>query len=114
TFSRLVRAESGERRVLALAGVCTDPGRRGEGLGRKVVEAAFHSLSEESATVCLFQTGVPEFYHRLGAREVFNRFHNGQDPEGVCCSPWWNPHVMIYPAGAPWPEGPIDLQGPGY
>jgi hypothetical protein len=62
------------------------------------------------APLSLFQTGVPEFYEAMGARLVTNRFVNGESQE----NPFWDTCEMIYPATAGWPDGPIDLNGPGY
>ena len=116
-FPRIVRTANGPQRVQALAGVCSDPEVRGRGLGRRVVRAAFGAVDRGEYAVALFQTPVPEFYAKLGARPVVNGFRNSRfkaGDRGTAERPWWDPHVMIYPAGFPWPEGPIDLLGPGY
>lgn len=113
TFPRLIKWEGGEREILALAGVCVDPTRRGAGYGARVVRESFARIKEGEFNLSLFQTGVPEFYEKLGARRVENRFVNRQckDPEA---NPWWDEFVMIYPAQADWPECTIDLNGAGY
>ncbi|BCM90931.1 hypothetical protein IAD21_02794 [Abditibacteriota bacterium] len=100
----------GPLRVGALAGVCVHPDYRGRGWGRDVVRAAFNFLPQLSVEVSLFQTPVPDFYARLGARLVSNRFYNGSNPD----DPFHDPHKMIFPAEFDWPEGDIDLGGPGY
>jgi predicted N-acetyltransferase YhbS len=79
-FVREVFTTRGPLPVGALAGVCVHPDYRGHGWGRDVVRAAFDFLPELGVEVSLFQTGVPDFYARLGARLVFNRFHNGPNP----------------------------------
>lgn len=120
-FPRTVQAESGMLTLMALAAVCSDPNSRGWGLGRAVVRAAFDEVDRGRFPVTLFQTGVPEFYRKLGARAVDNRFVNSRfdastatPGRGTADNPWWNPHVMIYPAAFAWPAGTIDLLGPGY
>lgn len=116
-FPRQIRTTQGPLRVMALAGVCTAPERRGQGLGAAVVRAAFDLVDSGMFSVSLFQTPVIEFYAKLGARKVTNRFVNSLwkpgDPHSAT-HPWWDPDVMIYPASAEWPEGEIDLLGAGY
>lgn len=121
-FPREIRTAHGPLTVLALAGVCSAPERRGTGLGQRVTRAAFAEVDRGRFAVSLYQTGVPDFYAKLGARLVDNPFTNSRfDPSdpanlgrGTADQPWWNPHVMIYPATFDWPVGPIDLLGPGY
>ncbi|MFP4052294.1 MAG: GNAT family N-acetyltransferase [Phycisphaerae bacterium] len=110
---RRIRTADGAMDVLGLAGVKTHPDFRKQGLGAAVVRAAFAGVDDGSFPVSLFQTGVPGFYRKLGAREVDNRFVNrfGQDPAE---RPWWDKVVMIYPADADWPDGEIDLLGPAW
>lgn len=118
SFQREVRSvESGDRMwALALAGVCSRPACRGKGLGKAVALDAFSRLAEEPQlfSVSLFQTGVPEFYRKLGARTVGNRFINSLDPERPLENPWWDEWVMVLPAEANWFDGRVDLLGPGY
>lgn len=113
TFSRVIRFDGGSLEVMALAEVCVDPARRGEGHGARVVREAFRQVDEGPFAVSLFQTNVPGFYERLGAVKVANRFTDSTagDPEA---NPWWNDHVMVYPAFPGWPAGIIDLCGRGY
>ncbi len=122
-FPREIQTSAGPLRVGALAAVCSDPDHRGRGLGRDVARAAFKRVDDGAHPVSLFQTGIPDFYARLGARPVENKFINSrwQPPRegessghGTRDNPWWNPHIMIYPAPYPWPEGEVDLLGPGY
>ena len=100
--------------VLALAGVCTDPKVRGQGMGVAIVRKAFEKLAELNLDVCLFQTGVASFYEKLGARKIDNQFVNSANATDQVANPWWDKAVMIYPAEADWPNGKIDLGGPGY
>jgi GNAT superfamily N-acetyltransferase len=112
---RTIRTGAGEMTVLALARVCSLPERRGKGLGAQVVRAAFQLVDEGTYPFALFQTtpDVRPFYEKLGACPVENKFINsrGDDP-GVC--PFWNEVILRYPASGSWPDGVIDLQGPGY
>jgi len=110
SFPRVVADESGNRfQILALANVCTRPERRGQGLGQSVVEAAWSRLCPEYS-VSFFQTPVPAFYEKLGARLVNNSIFNGSGDARA----FWDPYAMIYPASAPWTEAKIDLLGPGW
>jgi GNAT superfamily N-acetyltransferase len=116
-FPRTISTSDGPLRILALAGVCSAPEKRGLGLGAAVVRAAFAQVAAGRYGVALYQTGVPRFYEKLGARLVHNPFINSRHcpgDKGSPDNPWWEPHVMIYPAAASWPEGSIDLCGPGY
>lgn len=100
----------GRLAVGALAAVCVHPDHRGRGWGEAVVRAAFDFLPEIGVSVALFQTGVPHFYQKLGACVINNRFFNGENSQ----NPFWDTCEMIYPASFAWPDGPIDLNGPGY
>ncbi len=109
-FPREIYTPDGLLKVAALASVCVDANHRGEGLGAAVVRCAFEMV----VPVSLFQTGVPGFYERLGARSVDNKFVNSGCDKDAEASPWWDKYVMIYPGEYRWPEGIIDLNGPGY
>ncbi|MBK8475348.1 MAG: GNAT family N-acetyltransferase [Opitutaceae bacterium] len=116
-FPREIMTSRGALRVLALAGVCTAPECRGRGFGAAVVRAAFAQVDRGAFSVALFQTAVPDFYAKLGARTVSNAFVNSRyrpGDRGSAEHPWWDPNVMIYPAAFRWPEGPIDLLGEGF
>jgi len=115
TFARTIKWESGaEKTVMALAGVVADPELRGKGYGKAVVQAAFGRVDNGEFPAALWQTNHPGFYEQLGARKIDNRFSDHRDRGGSNTSPWWNDFIMIYPADADWPFGPIDLNGPGY
>ena len=116
TFEREIEFSdlSERKKVLALASVCSDPDLRGRGYGMAVVRDAFSRVDEGEFSLSLYQTGVPEFYEKLGARIVENRFVNSlsiTDPEA---NPWWEKFCMIYPASSAWSDGLVDLLGPGY
>ena len=114
TFPRLIHTQATDLVIMGLAGVCVLPERGGEGFGMDIVRKAFERVDGGDFPLTLFQTGVPGFYIKLGAKSVTNRFVNRQDTEAPDANPWWDPNVMIYPAGAAWPEGTIDLNGPAY
>lgn len=116
TFAREITTAEGEQTVMALAMVATDPERRGQGLGAAVVEAAFERARSTDFDVCLYQTSfeVEPFYERLGACRVTNPLVNSLSETDPNANPFWDEVVMRYPASAPWPDGEIDLCGPGY
>jgi len=109
-----VGTERGPLDIIQFAGVCVAQELRGQQIGRKIVEWAFEKVGQPGLGVALFQTGVPGFYEKLGARCVDNRFVNSTNTEAPEANPWWDEHIMIYPADFDWPEGTIDLLGPGY
>jgi predicted GNAT family N-acyltransferase len=112
---RTIATRAGNITVLALSRVCTDPAVRGRHLGQAMARAAFESVDNGAYPFSLFQTtdNVKSFYEQLGAIEIRNRFidSTAEDPTA---SPWWSPVVMRYPAKPGWPEGEIDLRGPGW
>ena len=114
TFVRTIFV--GERSIenLALATVCTAPNRRGEGLGRLVVQAAFATVDDGPCEFSIFQTGVPGFYQKLNCRLIDNDVVNRKNKEAPDESPFHSEFVMVYPADRPWPAGTVDLIGPGY
>lgn len=121
SFVRVVKAGDGQEvRVLALAHVASHPDTRGHGLGLQVVGAAMKRVDDDpSIAASLFQTGVPKFYtSKLGATEISNEIMNstGEGSDEKRRKGFWDPHVILYPASAveAWPEGAIDLMGPGY
>lgn len=116
-FRRTLVTERGELSVLALASVCTLPECRAQGLGQRVVQMVLRLVHEGRFPMALWQTGVPEFYRKLGAIEVSNRFVNRRHATQPDRDPFWDKHRMIYvPNGSReiWPEGTIDLNGPAY
>jgi GNAT superfamily N-acetyltransferase len=112
---RTIRTTGGELTILALARVCTAPERRGEGLGARVVRAAFQMVDQGVFPFALFQTtpGVHAFYEKLGACVVTNKIINSRGDDPHAC-PFWSEVILRYPSEADWPAGTIDLLGPGY
>jgi GNAT superfamily N-acetyltransferase len=110
---RRVRIGGDSRVVLALASVFSHPEYRGRGYGRVVTRAALERVDAGDFEVALFQTPVPEFYQRLNCRLITNPIINSRALNRNIC-PFWQDHAMIYPANFPWPEGELDLLGPGW
>jgi predicted GNAT family N-acyltransferase len=112
---RTIGTSQGDLTVLALARVCTDPAARGRKLGQAVVRRTFDLVDDGSFPFSLFQTtdDVQSFYDNLGAVRIHNRFVNSLTDDPIA-NPWWSPVIMRYPRGPGWPEGEIDLRGPGY
>ncbi|MEM8864162.1 MAG: GNAT family N-acetyltransferase [Planctomycetota bacterium] len=112
---RELQTTAGPLWVMGLGAVCTDGAYRGQGLGTTIVKAAFEMIDAGVAQHSLFQTSheVRPFYEKLGSCLVENRIvdSTADDP---AANPFWDDVVMRYPAEADWPEGEIDLRGPGY
>ena len=114
TFEREIFTTEGSLKQMALAAVCVAESRRDEGLGAQVMRKAFEQVDNGVWPVSLYQTPVPGFYEKLGARIVDNEFVNSRNEEDPQANPWWEAEVMIYPAEFAWPDGRIDLNGGGY
>jgi predicted N-acetyltransferase YhbS len=113
-FPRKIITAKGELRIMALASVCVLEEKRGEGYGRLIVERVFRLLDESEFPLTLFQTGVPGFYRKLGAKNISNTFYNSQNLSNPASNPWWEKIIMIYPGSYDFPQGKIDLNGFGY
>lgn len=103
----------GEKRIrnMALACVCVKKNLRKNGLGKTIVEKAFEAIDNKEFDCSLFQTAVPEFYEKIGARRIINKCINScKDNE----NPWWDPNIMIYPSNFETGEAVIDIMGNGY
>lgn len=99
--------------VIALAGVCSCPKRRGSGIGKQVVQSVFDRIGRD-AELCLFQTGSPGFYEKMGAVSVDTVFVNSLAASGSGERPWWDEFVMIRGDLEKWQKGRVDLLGPAY
>jgi predicted N-acetyltransferase YhbS len=112
---RTVGTSSGDMTVLALARVCTAPEARGRQLGHAMARAAFNLVDDGTYPFALFQTNeaIKPFYDRLRAVPATNQFVNSLavDPAAPA---FWDRVIMRYPAKAGWPDGQIDLRGPGW
>jgi predicted N-acetyltransferase YhbS len=112
---RTIGTSLGEMTILGLSKVCSDPALRGSGLGLRIVRAAFGPVDEGLFPFALFQTGhaIRPFYERIGACEITNRVIDSTSDNPEAC-PFADEVIARYPAGSGWPDGPIDLRGPGY
>ncbi len=112
---RTIGTSEGDMSIIALSLVATDPDCRGQKLGQAVVRAVFDLVDHGPYAFSLFQTSeeVRPFYEKLGAGLVTNKIVNSlaDDPNS---NPFWDEVVMRYPAAKHWPEGTIDLRGPGF
>lgn len=113
-FPRKIITPESELKIMALAGVCVNQKIQGKGLGKSLMESVFHDITLSPFPISLFQTDVPGFYEKLGAKIVSNPFINSQKIAEPDANPWWGEYVMVYPDLANFPEGEIDLNGPGY
>lgn len=99
--------------VAALGGVCTYEQYRGKGYAAEICRAVFQLVDRGDFELCLFQTGIPQFYEKLGCRCIANLIINSlaKDPTK---NPLWDANMMIYPQSLTLPDGTLDLLGPGY
>jgi len=112
---RSIGTSAGDLEIAGLTRVCTAPQQRGRGLGQLIVRPVFDLVDSGVYQFSLFQTAqeVRPFYEKLGARVVENAIVNSLDTDHQE-SPFWDKVIMRYPGGGSWPEGEIDLRGPGY
>jgi GNAT superfamily N-acetyltransferase len=114
-YPRTISTQDGKMTILALARVCTDPAARGRQLGATLVRKAFDLVDDGTYPWSLYQTShqIRPFYEKLGACLIANRVFNslGEDPTA---NPFWDEIAMRYPSRPGWPEGDIDILGPGY
>ena len=116
---RTVQTQDGLMTVSGLLDVATHPDVRGRGLGAVVVQRVFAAVDDGTYPFCLFATGPARpFYEKLGAAVVTNRIVNSHADDDPEANPFTDDFVMRYPANttgrARWPEGLIDLRGPGF
>jgi len=111
-FARDVLIDNKMIHTLALAQVCVVADARGNGYGKMIVKAAFEFVDNKQFACSFFQSQAPQFYEKLGAKIIQNRFYNTF--VNTTGSPWWDPYVMLYPKEYPLPDSAIDLRGAGY
>lgn len=112
---RTIGTAAGDLVIAGLTRVATGPEQRGRGLGNVVVQAAFEFIDNGTFPFSLFQTTVEvcPFYEKFGAIIIKNPIINSLEGEDHG-SPFWDKVIMRYPSSGSWPEGEIDLRGPGY
>lgn len=91
TFEHTIGYGSTERRIMALASVCSNPNRRGEGFGEAVTQAAFQRV-DAAGIHSLFQTPVPEFYERFDSTYIDNVITTSKPGAKT----FWERYVMVY------------------
>ena len=109
-----IKIENNWLAVLGLGGLNVHPGWRRQGFGGVIAEAVFKRIDASEYPFCLFQTGIPHFYEKLGCRVIENKFINSNDQEDPSRNPFWDDYAMIYPATADWPSGTVDLLRKGF
>ena len=114
SISLTIKIENNWLAVLGLGGLNVHPGWRRQGFGRVILEAVFKRIDASEYPYCLFQTGIPHFYEKLGCRLIENKFVNSNDPVDPSRNPFWDEYAMIYPATAIWPSGTVDLLRKGF
>ena len=100
--------------IIGLGGLNVHPDWRRKGYGRAIVEAVFKRIDSKEYPSCLFQTGIPLFYEKLGCKVIKNRFINSNNQLDPSKNPFWDEYIMIYPANADWPTGTADLRREGF
>ena len=100
--------------IIGLGGLNVHPDWRRKGYGRAIVEAVFKRIDSKEYPFCLFQTGIPHFYQKLGCKVIKNRFINSNNQLDPSKNPFWDEYIMIYPANADWPTGTADLRREGF
>ena len=103
-----------EVEVMGIGDVCVYPEFRGKGLGASIVKSAFARIDANQYPFCIFQTGVPRFYEKLGCKVIENKIINSNNQEDPNANPFWEEYAMIYPATFLWSSGTIDLLRPGF
>jgi len=112
---RTIGTDTGELTIVGLSRVCSAPEKRGKRFGEVVVRKVFELVDEAVFPYCLFQNSrkVQPFYEKLGASVIENKIinsfaHNPEEPA------FHDELAMVYPSSPSWPQGTIDLRGPGY
>lgn len=114
SFPRKIHVEGTPLTIMGLATVCVQEHHRGKGLGLALVERALARIDSDEFPVAMFQTGVPEFYLKMGCEIVHNRFIDSQNPHEPDKNPFWDDCVMTYTKDYNWPTGEVDILGPGF
>ncbi len=112
---RSIGSPTGDLKIAGLTRVGTSPEQRGRGLGQIIVRPVFDLVDRGDYQFSLFQTTqqVRPFYEKLGACVIDNPIVNSLGIEHQE-SPFWDKVIMRYPSDQAWPQGEIDMRGPGY
>jgi GNAT superfamily N-acetyltransferase len=112
---RTIGTSRGEMAVLGLLDVASHPQMRGKGYGTKAVQCVFDHVDRGEFEFCLFgTTEARPLYERMGAIVIENPIVNTHGNDASFGPGFEGDYTMVYSAGADWPEGEIDLRGPGY
>ena len=109
-----IQIEDNWLEILGLGGLNVHPDWRRKGCGRAIVEAVFKRIDSKEYPFCLFQTGIPHFYQKLGCKVIKNKFINSNNQSDPSKNPFWDEYVMVYSASAQWPTGTADLRREGF
>jgi predicted N-acetyltransferase YhbS len=110
-FDRPIRIGSLLVNNMALASVCVKTEYRKAGIGHTIIKKIFEFIDNKTFECSVFQTAVPEFYIKAGAKKIDNSIINSLNENKY---PFWDPHVFIYPSSYLLSNEIIDLIGPGY
>ncbi|MGD0339477.1 MAG: GNAT family N-acetyltransferase [Bacteroidota bacterium] len=113
-FDREIFSNNRKIRNMALGGVCVRPSYRGKDFGKIVVQKVFHYIDIGQFECSVFQTNIPQFYDKLGAKIIYNKFFNSQNKGNDITIPDWGPYIMVYPKEYAFDNFDIDLNGNGY
>ncbi len=111
TFTRDIQIGDKNIHNCALACVCVHEKFRKNGYGKLIVKKALSPVDGNQYECSLFQTAVPEFYEKIGAKRIFNKCVISKDNSE---NPWWDPYLIIYPKKFLLEEDVIVLMGRGY
>ena len=114
SFPITIKIVNKEVEVMGIGDVCVYPEFRGKGLGASIVKSAFARIDANQYPFCIFQTGVPRFYEKLGCKVIENKIINSNNQEDPNANPFWEEYAMIYPATFLWSSGTIDLLRSGF
>jgi len=110
-FTRFIEISGKKEKVGCLAAVTTSPDFRNKGYGSKLVTTIFEGMHEYKIRMIFFQTTIPEFYVKFGAKEIHNQFVISKQERK---SPWWDDHAMVFPKSIDLMDYEINLCGAGY
>lgn len=111
TFTRGIQIGDKNIHNCALACVCVHENFRNNGFGKLIVQKALSVVDSNQYECSLFQTAVPEFYEKIGAKRILNKCIVSESNSE---NPWWDPYLIIYPKNFILEEEVIVLMGRGY
>lgn len=112
-FERTLFCNNKPLKVIAISGLCVTPDRRGKRVAIKIIAAQIKAIKKCNG-LALFQTDKPNYYLKLNARLVTNRFFNSKDPDNPQKRPWDSKYVLFFPGDYDWPTGDIDICGSSF